>query len=207
MIPPMNLFTSTKVAFIAKVSFVLFFLSLSFFSCQGNKTPLADKQGDAEKGYSVFTENANLLVSDSGRTQYHLQAKAWYIYDKGEDARWYFPKGFYGEKVDSLKHAKATLVADTAYYYTTRGQWIFKGNVKVENLSGDTFIAKVLQWDKETRMISSEDSVTVIASDRKLSGTSFRASQDFSKYMFLNNSGEATLPKEEEEIATDTIAE
>lgn len=46
-------------------------------------------------------------------------------------------------------------------------------------------------------MVSSEDSVTVVSPDRTLSGTSFRATQDFSQYLFLNNRGEANISEEE----------
>ncbi len=188
---------STKATFLAKVTFVLFFTLPLILSCQQGKTPLADMQAEAEEGYAMYTKDVNLMVSDSGMTQYHLEAKAWYIYDQGEEAHWFFPKGFRAEKIDTLKHPLATLIADTAYYYTNKSSWLFIGHVKVKNLAGDTFFAKSLTWDSESRMVSSEDSVTVVSPDRTLSGTSFRATQDFSQYLFLNNRGEANISEEE----------
>lgn len=185
------------MTFISKVAFVLFVVSPLILSCQHGKPPLEDKQAAVEEGYSMFTKEVNLLVSDSGMTQYHLEAKSWYIYDQGEDSRWFFPEGFHAEKIDTLMHPQATLEADTAYYYTQQSRWMFLGNVRVKNLAGDTFIAKSLSWDSDSRMVSSDDSVTVHSEDRILSGTSFRATQDFSRYLFLNNQGEVNIDEEE----------
>lgn len=202
-------FSSTRATSGVAVALVLFLVLVVPLSCRPNKTPIEDRTGDALSGYSMYTENADLLVSDSGMTQYQLKAAVWYIYEEGDSARWYFPRGFQGYQVDSLMQVEAMLRADTAYYFTKLDQWLFVHNVVVENLSGDRFLAKTLRWESESKMVSSEDSVTVISEDRTLSGTSFRANQDFSKYTFLNNRGSISIkedvPKEPDRQSQDTI--
>lgn len=202
-----RLLTSTKVLLIARITLALCYILSVSASCKKSKTPIEDRAVDAQDGYSMYTKDANILVSDSGITQYHILAEAWYIYEEGEDAHWFFPKGFYGEQVDSLMSRKAMLRSDTAYYYTNRGQWLFIGNVNVENLSGDQFLAKSLLWDSDSKMVSSEDSVTVISEDRRLSGTSFQADQNFSRYVFLNNSGVVNVPDEDDSSQGSNVLE
>lgn len=186
-------FKSTRATLFLRVALVLFLFVFIFVACNNSKPPIADKTAEAQEGYSMYTTHVNLAVSDSGVTQYRIIAQDWYIYNNGENARWYFPHKFKAIEVDSVNRTKASLVADTAYYYTRKSQWHFIGHVKVENTVGDTFLAKHLIWDSETRLVSSEDSVTVISNERNLTGTSFRASQDFSWYVFLNNRGSAVV--------------
>lgn len=190
--------TDTLVALFAKATFVFVCLPILLIACDHRKTEIADKAGEAEEGYSMFTTNAHVLVSDSGITQYRMKAQEWYIYEGAENPRWYFPKGFFAEQIDTLMHRKASLKSDTAYHYTKREQWEFIGHVVVENPGGDTFLAKHLIWDKASKKVSSEDSVTVITPDRRLTGTGFTAEQDFSRYTFYNNSGQVVMPEQEE---------
>lgn len=175
-----------------------FFIAFSTLSCSSDKPAIGDKKAEAEAGYSVYTEKANILVSDSGITQYKIKAQAWYIYDRKENPRWYFPQGFFAEQVDASLKQKAYLQCDTAYYYTDEEIWVFIGHVKIQNRSGDTFTANSMTWEKENRTVFSLDTVTIHSGDRMLRGTGFKSNQEFTRYTFYNNIAVVDVPEEEQ---------
>lgn len=189
----------TWVAFQRGATYVFFLSLLLFFvsACGKQKPTVSDIAAEAAAGYEMYTTDVNVLVSDSGLTQYHIKAKKWYIY-KDNNPRWYFPAGFFAEQIDTLGNAKASLQSDTAYQFIDKEEWLFIGHVVVKNRSGDTFLAKRLLWQKATQQVSSTDSVTVITPERTLTGTGFTATQDFSRYTFYNNSGIVDVPKDED---------
>ena len=63
---------------------------------------------------TIHTEDASMLISDSGITRYRLEAKIWDIYSNEGDAYWYFPEGIHVEQFDSLFRVTGSIVADTA---------------------------------------------------------------------------------------------
>lgn len=148
--------------------------------------------------YKMCTYDVHTLISDSGLTQYRLDTKEWRIYDKGERPYWYFPRGIYFERFDTLKRPIAKVLADTAYHYTSEDLWELIGHVHIRNMSGVDFYAPQMFWDSRNARVYSQDSVYIKAPDRVLRGKSFEANQDLSSYSFYNSS--AVVDYEEKEL-------
>ena len=72
-----------------------------------------------------------------------------------------------------------------------------KGNVKVVNHEGQTFVMVSIYWDKKNQKMYTKD--TVFISDKEgnifVAANGMIAKDDFSEYTFYNNSGEIN-PKE-----------
>lgn len=189
----------SRLSLQARGALLLFALLLALApSCNKDSKPTMSKVTfDANAGYSMLTRNVNVAVSDSGRTRYQMIADIWYIYDQGDSSRWFFPQGFLAKEIDTLKTMPARLSSDTAYYFTVQDKWLFTGHVKAVNEIGDQFSAKQLYWDKQSGTVYSDDTVTIVSGERRLTGSGFVANQDFSRYSFYNNSGVTEVDDDE----------
>lgn len=167
--------------------------SLPLITACRKSTEIVDNQHSLDSLYSMSTDSALIMISDSGATQYKIEAAKWYIYSRGENNRWWFPEGFYFEKFDSLKQKLAEIKSDTAFYYTDRELWEFIGNVRVQNLKGDKFLSQRLFWDREKKEVYSDEPIEIITPERTLRGDRFRADQDFNEYTFYNNRGQTVV--------------
>lgn len=124
----------------------ILFCCIFMISCNKKSNTFQVVPVDAKTMPISRTEDVLSLISDSGITRYRLKAKVQEIYTHPEDY-WYFPEKIYVEQFDSLLQVKATIEADTAYYFLKKEllQWI--GNVVVKNLEGTTFETSELFWD------------------------------------------------------------
>ncbi|WP_449033094.1 LPS export ABC transporter periplasmic protein LptC [Porphyromonas sp.] len=183
---------------------VLSVLAFLFFpllySCGGDGTTQVVKhEFSLDSIYSMYTDSVDVLISDSGKTQYRMVALEWYIYEKRERPCWLFPKGFYAEKFDDKKNKLAQVKCDTAYYYMNEELWDFIGHVLVVNLSGERFTTRHLYWDKNQGKVFSQDTVRIEGLGRSLMGSHFEASQNFQQYTFYNNVGQMDVKEEKSE--------
>ena len=97
-----------------------------------------------------------MLISDSGITRYRLVSKLWLIFDKAKEPYWFFPKGLYVEKYDTLFHTEGFIKADTAYNYSRKHLWKLVGNVKIVSLQGSKFETSLLYWDQREAKLYSD---------------------------------------------------
>lgn len=96
----------------------------------------------------MHTEDVSTLISDSGITRYHLEAKIWDSFSNAEEPYWYFPKGISVERFDSLLNIEGSIKADTAYYFEKKELWQLIGHVFVKNMEGRTFETSELFWNQ-----------------------------------------------------------
>lgn len=190
----------STLLYLAKYRIVSALGCLAFaVSCGGSgSTEIVSHNFSLDSVYSMYTENVDVLVSDSGRTQFRMAGLEWYIYQE-ENPFWYFPKGFYAEHFDDNKRKLAEVKADTAYYFTSDELWKFIGNVRVVNHQGEQFSTQQLYWNKKEARVYSDSTVRVESESRILVGSHFEASQDFKEYTFYNNAGEIEVEDLEEE--------
>jgi len=88
------------------------------------------------------------LISDSGITRYHLEAKVYDLFSVNvEEPYKYFPEGIHIERFDSLFQVEGSIVADTAYHFEKKNLWHAIGNVVAKNMQGRTFETSELFWD------------------------------------------------------------
>ncbi|SJZ73757.1 LPS export ABC transporter periplasmic protein LptC [Porphyromonas crevioricanis] len=181
------------------VTWAVLVASVLLPGCGGSKLEMSKQDLLLDTVYMMCTYDVHTLVSDSGLTQYKLDAKEWRIYDKGERPHWYFPQGIYFERFDSLKRPIAKVSSDTAYNYTSEELWELVGHVHIRNMSGVDFYAPRMFWDSRNARVYSPDSVYIKAPDRVLRGQSFEANQDLSSYSFVNSSAEVDYQEPEED--------
>lgn len=87
-----------------------------------------------------------------------------------------------------------TLISDYAIRRSQEQKTIFRRNVIVKNVKGDTFSSEELIWDEAKKIFYSKQKVTVKTIDGNvLDGVDFEAPQDFSTYTFNSATGQAVM--------------
>lgn len=137
----------------------------------------------------MHSEGVSTLISDSGVTKYRITAEQWDMFEKGSDPRWYFPKGIFVEKFDSLYQTEASIKGDTAFFFKNKKLWRLVGNVKIKNQAGDRFETDELFWDQRTQKVYSDKSIHIERQDVILEGIGFDSNESMTKYTIRRPSG------------------
>ena len=188
---------------ITTIVWIVVMLLLCNTSCNKEKKEVVDVSFDPETTYTLRTTEVSTLISDSGITRYRLNAKEWLVFGKAKDPYWYFPKGIYVEKFDTLFQSEASIQADTAYNYEKKSLWKLVGNVKIESLEGTRFETSLLYWDQKEEKIYSDKYIRIEEEDKVITGIGFESNQDMSQYKIFDSQGVFPVS----ESANDTISE
>lgn len=188
---------------ITTIIWIVVMLLLCNTSCNKEKKEVVDVSFDPETTYTLRTTDVSTLISDSGITRYRLNAKEWLVFGKAKDPYWYFPKGIYVEKFDTLFQSEASIQADTAYNYEKKSLWKLVGNVKIESLEGTRFETSLLYWDQKEEKIYSDKYIRIEEEDKVITGIGFESNQDMSQYKIFDSQGVFPVS----ESANDTISE
>lgn len=171
-------------------STVVAMLLLFFTSCTGDTKEVVVVEFDPENTYTMKSTDVLSLISDSGITRYSIKTKEWLSFDKAADPYWYFPEGIYVEEFDSLFQTKASIEADTAYYFEKKGLWKAIGNVKVLSLEGEDFQTDLLFWDQKQERVYSDKPIRIVKADGTVvTGVGFESNQDMTKYDIFQSTG------------------
>lgn len=184
--------------------FQVLFIFLVFISCGKTKTELAEIVFDPEKTPLVSTDDVSTLISDSGITRFHIDAKRWDMYSEAKEPYWYFPEKIHVERFDSLFNIEFSIDADTAYYFQRKKLWKLIGNVKVLNLEGETFTTTILFWDENKAQVYTDEFVRVQRKDEEVTGIGFLSNQEMTNFKFYK-SGVLLNVKEESADTTEVI--
>jgi LPS export ABC transporter protein LptC len=181
----------TKIAVI-----VLLLLCGMIVACSNGKKGIATVSVDAEVLPTIHGEEISSLISDSGVTRYRLETEQWDIFSNDTNPHWYFPKGIYVEKFDSLFQVDGSIKADTAYFFEKTELWQLIGNVSIRNLNGLRFETSELFWKQKEPAWSLNaiysDSIVKIHTPSGVSvSQGIRANQSMSKYHIYKQSYEA----------------
>jgi LPS export ABC transporter protein LptC len=188
---------------ITTIIWIVVMLLLCNTSCNKEKKEVVDVSFDPETTYTLRTTDVSTLISDSGITRYRLNAKEWLVFGKAKEPYWYFPKGIYVEKFDTLFQSEASIQADTAYNYEKKSLWKLVGNVKIESLEGTRFETSLLYWDQKEEKIYSDKYIRIEEEDKVITGIGFESNQDMSQYKIFDSQGVFPVS----ESANDTISE
>lgn len=176
---------------VAVFSVAIFFI---FQSCEEDLTEV-----NKNKNFpSRVIHNANILQKDSGFVRIKFKAPILEEYEFIDTPYIEAKKGLYLEFFDK-KNPKTpgTLKANYAKFIEKKDFYEAKGNVKVVNTEGQTFVMQSIYWDKKNKKMYTKD--TVFISDKEgnifVAANGMIAKDDFSEYTFYNNSGEIN-PKE-----------
>lgn len=168
------------------VAVMLLFLTLA---CSGEHKEVVEVTFDPETTYTMKTTGVISLISDSGVTRYRANAKEWLVYGKAQEPYWYFPKGIYVEKFDSLFQTEASIVADTAYYYDKQGLFQFVGQVEVKSLQGERFETEELFWNQKEDKVYSDRFIRIEQEDKIITGVGFESNQNMTRYTIRESRG------------------
>ena len=168
---------------------VVVMLLLLTQACSGEHKEVVEVTFDPETTYTMKTTGVISLISDSGVTRYRANAKEWLVYGKAKEPYWYFPKGIYVEKFDSLFHAEASIVADTAYYYDKQGLFRFVGQVEVKSLQGEHFETDELFWNQKEDKVYSDRFIRIEQEEKVITGIGFESNQNMTRYTIRESRG------------------
>ena len=170
-------------------------------ACSSNDKELVDINYDPETTPSMNTDSVITLISDSGITRYKLETENWQVFDKAKDPYWYFPKGIYLERFDSLFQVEATILADSAWNYTDKQLWRLKGNVDIRNMDGEMFLSDELFWDQKNDKVYSDKYIEIKQDETELKGYGFESNQEMTEYrIFRPHDGRIPFREEDESI-------
>ncbi|MDO4763915.1 MAG: LPS export ABC transporter periplasmic protein LptC [Flavobacteriaceae bacterium] len=170
------------------------FLVAIFFIFQSCEEDLAKVNQSKNKNFPSKTiYNAHIIQKDSGFVKIKFKAPILEEYEFIDTPYVEVKKGLYLEFFDQKKpKTLGTLRANYAKFIEKTDFYEAKGDVKVVNNEGQTFLMQSIYWDRLNRKMYTQD--TVFISDKE--GNSFVAANgmiakdDFSEYTFYNNSGE-----------------
>lgn len=191
---------SAVIKSITTTLLVVVMLVLLITSCKKENTEVVEVAFDPETTYTMKTTDIVELVSDSGIIRYKMTADEWYIYEKAQEPYYYFPKGAYVERFDTLFNKDMSVEADTVYYFYKKELWELIGNVKIVSLKGEKFDTEHLFWDQKTEKIYSDEYIRIEEEDKIITGIGFESNQNMTKYNVFNS--QAILPVEETEADT-----
>lgn len=157
--------------------------------CSKPKNEIVDSFGSRAEMPSLHSEGVSTLISDSGVTKYRITAAQWDMFEKVDEPRWYFPKGIFVEKFDSVYQTEASIKGDTAYFFKNKKLWHLIGNVEIYNQAGDRFETEELFWDQRMQKIYSDKFIHIEKKDVTLEGIGFESNESMSKYTIRTPSG------------------
>ena len=170
-----------------------------YAACSSSDKELVDINYDPETTPSMNTDSVITLISDSGITRYKLETENWQVFDKAKDPYWYFPKGIYLERFDSLFQVEATILADSAWNYTDKQLWRLKGNVDIRNMDGEMFLSDELFWDQKNERVYSDKYIEIKQDETELKGYGFESNQEMTEYrIFRPHDGRIPFREEDE---------
>ncbi len=174
---------------ITAAPWVAVMLLLLMLACSGEHKEVVDVVFDPETTYTMKTTGVVSLISDSGVTRYRANAKEWLVYGKAKEPYWFFPKGIYVEKFDSLFSTEASIQADTAFYYDKQGLFRFVGQVEVRSLQGERFDTEELFWNQKEDKVYSERFIRIEQEDKIITGIGFESNQNMTRYIIKESRG------------------
>lgn len=165
-------------------------------SCEEDLTKAGGKQ--SKNFPSQIINNANIIQRDSGFVtlrakapiieKYELIDSPYTVARKGIDIQFFDKKN---PKVPGTIKAKYAKFFDYKQFYEA------KGNVRITTNEGQKFAMQSVFWDQRKKRIYTKDTVYVTMEDGStlVGAHGMTAKDDFSEYVFFQNSGDFTTTK------------
>jgi len=178
-------------------SVIALFIAVTLFACENDIEEI-----NAIASKEVFpiesADSIEVIYSDSGRILMKITAPLMEHF-VGDSSYIELPKGvhiiFFN---DSLK-PQTELTADYAINKERESIMEAKRNVVVINEKGDKLNTEHLIWDKNTRMIRTEEFVKITTEDEIIMGNGMEADEHFTKYKIKQIKGIISIKENENE--------
>ena len=165
-----------------------------FFVLTSCEEDLTETNKNANKNFpSRIIYNANIIKRDSGKVKVRFKAPLLEEYEFIDTPYVEVRKGLYLEFFDSKSpKVPGKLWAKYAKIIEKKQFYEAKGNVKVINNQGQTFVMQSIYWDKKNQKMYTKDTVFISDKDGNIfvAANGMTAKDDFSEYTFYNNSGD-----------------
>ena len=138
---------------------------------------------------TMSTSDVETFISDSGYTRYRITTRLWQMYEDAEDPYWLFPDGLHLQQFDNAGHDQATIVCDSARFYSARGLWQLDGHVVAVNTMADSFLTEQLFWNRNSRKVYSDSFIHVVRADHILEGYGFESDEQMTNYRLNRPTG------------------
>ena len=165
-----------------------------FFVLTSCEEDLTEANKNANKNFpSRVIYNADITRRDSGKVKVRFKAPLLEEYEFIDTPYAEVRKGLYLEFYDSKKpNVPGKLWAKYAKIIEKKQFYEAKGNVKVINNEGQTFVMESIYWDKKNQKMYTKDTVFISDKDGNIfvAAHGMNAKDDFSEYTFYNNSGD-----------------
>lgn len=178
----MRLLPATLVVASAAMAFVS-------SGCGETRHSYVANASDGETTPTMTTVNVETYISDSGYTRYHLSTPLWLMFEDASEPFWRFPDGLDLEQYDLAMHPQATMVSDSATYFSRKRLWRLDGNVVMVNTMRDSFLTHQLFWDQTRRRVYSDSFIHIVRSDRIIEGYGFESNENMTSYTIKNPTG------------------
>ena len=168
--------------------FLLLIFNFSVFtSCENDIKKISSTS--LEEGPMQWLKDAELIYSDSGKTQMILKAPM--IYRYGREAQINeFPKGIKAYFYDEHNIVKSHLEANYAIHYEKKKLMEAKNNVIFVNEEHkEKLNTEHLVWDEKKAMIYSDKFVKITTKDEIIFGEGFESDEAFNKWIIKKPKG------------------
>ncbi len=158
-------------------------------SCKDDTKEYVSADIDGEKTPTMKTRDVETLISDSGITRYRITTPLWLVFDEAKEPKWRFPDGLFIEKYDIQMQSDATVVCDSATYFSERKLWRLDGNVRMVNVAKDRFLTQQLFWNQNERKVYTDSFIHIERNDRTIEGYGFISNEQMTSYTVNQVSG------------------
>lgn len=158
-------------------------------SCKDDNKEYVSGIVDGETTPTMMTRDVETLISDSGITRYRITTPLWLVYDEAKEPKWKFPNGLFLEKYDMLMNSDATVVCDSATYFSQKKLWRLDGNVRMMNVAKDRFLTRQLYWNQVDRKVYTDSFIHIERHDRTIEGYGFTSNEQMTSYTVNQVSG------------------
>lgn len=148
---------------------------------------------------TMVTRDVVTLVSDSGYTRYKITSDLWEMFEEAENPIWRFPEGLYIEKYTDDMAVEATIICDSAIYYSRQRIWELDGDVNIKNTLGDKFLTQQLFWSQDEHKVYSDSFIHIERSNRIIEGYGFTSNEQMTEYDILKPSGIFPVPERKQQ--------
>ncbi len=155
---------------------------LVLVSCGEKRGGYVPNIGDGESTPTMTTYDVETFISDSGYTRYHISTPLWLMYEDASEPFWRFPEGLDMQQYDMALKPEASMVCDSAVYFSRKRLWRLDGHVVMVNTLRDTFLSQQLFWDQNRRLVYTDSFIHIVRSDRTIEGYGLESNENMTAY-------------------------
>lgn len=157
-------------------------LVLAAVACGEKERAFVPNISDGDNSPTMTTLDVETFISDSGYTRYHITTPTWMMFEDASEPFWRFPDGLDMQQYDLELKPDASMVCDSAIYFSRKRLWRLDGHVVMVNTMRDTFLSQQLFWDQAKRKVYTDSFIHIVRSDRTIEGYGFDSNENMTAY-------------------------